>query len=131
LGGLKAMQLGGIEHIGAGITLAVMEGKLERRTRRESYRTIVKSISAAHSDTLLIDKSQLPKPGAFDLDYADWDHDGIAEDLRAVGVRKIAVVDAAGRDDLSGYLVMALRRCGIAVLAAQDLKAALTWLRAD
>jgi hypothetical protein len=123
------MKLGGVEQIGAGITLAVMEGELERRTRRESYHTIVKSISEAHSDTLLIDKSRLPQPGPFDLDYADWDHDDIAEDLRAVGVRKVAVVDA-GRDDLSGYLVMALRRCGIAVLAAPDLKAALTWLRA-
>jgi len=122
------MKLGGLEQVGAGITLAVLEGALERRTRRDSYRAVVKSISEANSDRLLIDKSRLPEPDAFDIDYGDWDHDDIAEDLKAVGVRKVAVVDA-GRDDLSGYLVMALRRQKIAVLAAPDLKAALVWLR--
>jgi hypothetical protein len=122
------MKLSGVEHIGAGITLAVLEGELERTTRRQSYRAVVKAISEAKSDRLLIDKSRLSPPGGFDLDHGDWDHDDIAGDLKAVGVRKVAVIDAA-RDDLSGYMVMALRRCGVAVFTAPDLEAALAWLR--
>lgn len=122
------MQLGAIEPVGDGITLAVMKGALERAVRRASYREIVKSIADTGGDRLLIDKSRLAEPGAFDIDYGDWDHDAIAEDLRAVGIEKVAVVDA-GRDDLSGYLVMALRRCGVAVFTAPDLKAALVWLK--
>lgn len=124
------MQVAAIEPVGDGITLAVMEGALERAVRRASYREIVRAIAETGGDRLLIDESRLAEPAEFDVDYGDWDHDDIAEDLGAVGVAKVAVVDA-GRDDLSGYLVMALRRCGVAVLAAPDLKAALIWLKSD
>jgi hypothetical protein len=124
------MQVGAIEPVGHGITLAVMEGALERAARRASYSRIVKSVAETGGDRLLVDKSRLAQPTEFDVDFGDWDHDDIAEDLKAVGVAKVAVVDAS-RDELSGYLVMALRRCGVAVLTASDLEAALAWLKSD
>ncbi len=124
------MQLNAIEPVDGGVTLAVMEGALERATRRASYKAVANAVAKAGGGGLLIDKSRLAQSGEFDIDYGDWDHDDIAADLKAAGVGKIAVVDA-GRDDLSGYLVMALRRCGIAVFTAPDFRSALAWLRSE
>ncbi len=124
------MRVSTIRPAGAGVILAVMEGALDRTARRDSYRSIARAVELAQCKRLVIDKSQLPGPGAFDIDFGDWDHDEIAETLHAAGIRNLAVVDA-GRDDLSGYLVMALRRAGIAVLTASDVDSALIWLRSE
>ena len=122
------MRLVAIESTDDGITLAIMEGGLERAARRASYRSIANAMAKSGQARLLIDQSRLAEPHELDIDFDDWDHADIAEELKSAGATRIAVVDA-GRDALPGYLVMALRRCGIAVFAAPDVKSAHAWLQ--